>query len=55
MELKRSLSTVVKSDNQFMDQYLRQIKMFVDSLIVINSPVTSHDLIQHIIMGLDSD
>ncbi|KAL2900798.1 Retrovirus-related Pol polyprotein from transposon TNT 1-94 [Bienertia sinuspersici] len=55
MELKRTLSFIQKSQSQSMDQYLRDIKVLVDSLAAINSPVSLPDLIQYTLNGLGPD
>lgn len=52
MELKYTLTTIQKYENQFMDQYLHDIKLIADSLVAINSRVPLHDLIEYTILGL---
>ncbi|XP_074302516.1 uncharacterized protein LOC141634121 isoform X2 [Silene latifolia] len=55
MELKRLLSNMSKDENQSMEHYLREIKLIVDSLAAINSPVSNQDLLQYVVQGLGSD
>lgn len=37
------------------NQYLREAKTVVDSLTIINSPVSSQDLIDHVNLGLSRE
>ncbi|KAL2902331.1 Retrovirus-related Pol polyprotein from transposon RE1 [Bienertia sinuspersici] len=55
MELKHTLSFIQKSESQSMDQYLRDIKVLVDSFAAINSPISLPDLIQYTLNGLGPD
>ncbi|KAL9274489.1 hypothetical protein AKJ16_DCAP24837 [Drosera capensis] len=55
MELKRKLTSLRKASSDFMKKYLRDIKIFVDSLAVINSPVSNANLIEHTLMGLGTE
>jgi len=52
IELKRQLTTMRKSESMTIDQYLREAKTIADSLAAINSPVSSQDLIDHVLLGL---
>lgn len=52
MELKRLLSQIKKKPDQSIDNYLREIKVLVDTLATINCPVSLHDLLKSTIMGL---
>lgn len=51
-DLRRTLVTLTKLDSQTMDDYLRLIKVTVDSLASINSPVVDSDLVHYTISGL---
>ncbi|KAL9265920.1 Deoxyhypusine hydroxylase-B-like protein [Drosera capensis] len=44
MELKRKLTSLRKASSDFMEKYLRDIKILADSLVAINSPVFNADL-----------
>lgn len=55
MDLKRLLSNVSKRENQSTDKYLHDIKMIADSLVAINSPVSSQDLIHYVILDLGNN
>ncbi|CAH9124291.1 unnamed protein product, partial [Cuscuta epithymum] len=52
MELKRTLNSIKKKDNQSMEQYLLDIKNLADALAAINSPVTNRELLQSTLYGL---
>ncbi|CAH9118876.1 unnamed protein product [Cuscuta europaea] len=52
VELKRSLSHIKKKESQNMDQYLLEIKLMVDALAMINSPVSNRELKEYTILGL---
>lgn len=53
VELKRALSNCRKLESQSMSDYLRNIKMIADSLVVIRYPVADLELINDTIAGLD--
>lgn len=55
VELKRQLTTMRKNDSMSIDQYLREAKQIVDSLVAINSPVSSQDFIDHVLLGLGKE
>ncbi|XP_048492962.1 uncharacterized protein LOC109133815 [Beta vulgaris subsp. vulgaris] len=55
MELKGRLTRIKRSDSQTMDGYLHEIKVIIDSLAVIQCPVSNEDLVQHTLFGLDYD
>lgn len=52
VELKRQLTTIHKSESMSIDRYLRDAKQIADSLAAINSPVSSQDFIDHVLLGL---
>ncbi|CAH9127318.1 unnamed protein product [Cuscuta epithymum] len=55
MELKRQLTHSRKSPTQSMDHYLRAIKDIADNLACINSPVSTKELFETILLGLGRD
>ncbi|CAH9112677.1 unnamed protein product [Cuscuta europaea] len=52
MELKRLFSQIKKKTDQSMDDYLREIKILVDDLAIINFPVPPREVLKTTIMGL---
>lgn len=55
LELKRSLTTIRKDKSQSMEAYLRSIKVIVDSLAAINSPLSDQELVQFALFSLYRD
>jgi len=55
LDLKCMLTNVSKGSDQSIEDYLRQIKTFADSLAAIQSPVSDLELIQFTTSGLPSD
>ena len=55
LEIKRTLTTVCKSDSQTIDACLHEIKTTVDSLASVNSLVRQSDLVHYTLLGLGWD
>ena len=49
------LITLRKTVSMSIDQYLREAKQIVDSLVAISSPVPSLNLIDHVLLGLGKE
>ncbi|CAH9106497.1 unnamed protein product [Cuscuta epithymum] len=52
IELKRQISHIKKKETQTIDQYLLEIKLIVDALNMIKSPVSNRDVLEYTIIGL---